>query len=823
MSDATATAAPDPATVVRDPVCGMTVAPATSRFRCEHGGRTLHFCNPRCLERFTATPEVYLTATDPVTGAAVDRASAAHVAGHEGQRYYFASPLARARFLTDPAAFLASAPRPAPAAAATRYTCPMHPAVIRDRPDDCPICGMALEPMGVPAAADAATPELTEMTRRFWIGALLTLPLLLQEMAAHLVPAFALPAIGAPALAWLQLALASPVVLWSGWPLLVRAVASFRNRSANMFTLIGLGVGAAFLYSLVATLAPGLFPAGFRAADGGVALYFEAAAVITVLVLLGQVLELRARARTGDAIRALLDLSAKTARRLRADGGDEEVALESVRRGDRLRIRPGEKVPVDGIVVAGWSSLDESMLTGEPVPVEKSAGDRVTGATLNGTGTLVIQASRVGDETLLAQIVRLVAEAQRSRAPIQQLADQVSAWFVPAVIVIAAAAFVAWTVAGPAPAMAYGLVAAVSVLIIACPCALGLATPVSIMVATGRAARAGVLVRNAEALERLAAADVLVLDKTGTLTQGRPQVTAVEPAAGGDADEVLALAAALEKGSEHPLAAAILAAAAAKGLTIPPVGEFQALPGRGVRGRIAGRGVVLGNLRLAQELSADPGPLGPRITARQGAGETVMVLIVEARVAGLIAAADPVKADAAATLAALRAEGLETIMLTGDAAATAASVAARLGIKDVRAEVLPADKAAAVRALQAAGRRVVMAGDGINDAPALTAADVGIAMGTGADVAIESAGITLLGGEIAGVLRARRMALATLANIRQNLFLAFVYNALGVPLAAGVLYPAFGLLLSPVVAAAAMSLSSVSVIANALRLGRLRL
>ncbi len=717
---------------------------------------------------------------------------------------------------------MALEPAGPPAATRIEYTCPMHPEIVRDAPGACPICGMALEPRTV-TADTGPNPELIDMRRRFWIGAVLTLPLLALAMGPHLVGGpmhhFLPPSVNA----WAQLALATPVVLWAGWPFFVRGWQSIVNRSLNMFTLIALGTGAAWLYSLVATVTPGLFPPAMRGPMGEVGLYFEAAAVITVLVLLGQVLELRARERTGGAIRALLDLAPRMARRIGEDGTEEEIPLDRVQAGDRLRVRPGEKVPVDGIVLEGRSAVDESMVTGESLPVGKGPGDKLIGGTLNGTGGLVMQAERVGADTLLSQIVQMVAQAQRSRAPIQRLADRVSAWFVPAGVVVAVAAFIVWNLFGPSPALAYGLVAAVTVLIIACPCALGLATPMSIMVGVGRGAQAGVLIKNAEALERFEAVDTLIVDKTGTLTQGRPRVTSIVPAPGFEENAVLRLAAALERGSEHPLAAAIVAGAAERDLPVTEAQDFDSVTGKGVRGRVAGKPAALGNARLMQDLGIDVAPMAERAEALRREGATVVHLAADGRLAGLVGVADPVKETTPAALAALKDEGLRIVMLTGDNRTTAEAVARRLGIDDLQAEVLPQDKGAVVERLRRGGRVVAMAGDGVNDAPALAAADVGIAMGTGTDVAIESAGVTLLRGDLTGIVRARRLSHATMRNIRQNLFLAFVYNALGVPIAAGILYPVFGILLSPIIAAAAMSLSSVSVIGNALRLRAVRL
>jgi len=682
---------------------------------------------------------------------------------------------------------------------------------------------MALEPMGVPAADQGPNPELVDFRRRFWVGAVLTVPLLVLSMGPFVGLGFVRDALGERLAVWSELVLATPVVLWSGWPFFVRGVKSVMSGNLNMFTLIAMGVGAAYLFSVTATLAPGIFPAGFRDEGGHVAVYFEAGAVITVLVLLGQLMELGARERTGSAIRALMDLAAKTARIVRADGREEEIALEDVNVGDRLRVRPGEKIPVDGDVVEGRSSVDESMISGEPVPVEKTAGDTVTGATINGTGSLVIEAKRVGSDTVLSQIVDMVAAAQRSRAPIQKLADVISGRFVPAVIGVAILAFIGWSVWGPEPSMAYALVAAVSVLIIACPCALGLATPMSIMTATGRGAQAGVLIKNAEALERFAKVDTLIVDKTGTLTEGRPKLQSVLPQTGFDADTVLRLAAGLENGSEHPLAEAIVAGARDKDLEPGKAEDFEAVTGQGVTGRVEGRDVALGNVRLMKGLSLDPAPLLADADRHRDEGETVMFVAIDGRIAGLVCVADPVKEATPDALMRLHEQGFRIIMATGDNERTAKAVAARLGIDDIRADVLPEDKARIIRELQADGARVAMAGDGVNDAPALAQADVGIAMGTGADVAIESAGFTLVKGDLTGIVRARRLSTATMRNIRQNLFFALVYNAAGVPIAAGVLYPVLGMLISPMFAAAAMSLSSVSVITNALRLRSVKL
>jgi len=710
---------------------------------------------------------------------------------------------------------------PIAASRAVEYVCPMHLQIVRDAPGTCPICGMALEPRTVTGVEENA--ELADMTRRFWISVGLSVPLLALVMSDMLPGAPVRHAIPGPWLGWIQLVLATPVVLWGGWPFFQRGWTSIANRSPNMFTLIALGVGTAYVYSVVATIVPGIFPASFRSHGGEIGLYFEAAAIITTLVLLGQVLELRARSQTSSAIRALLGLAPKTARRIESAGTERDVPIEEVKPGDRLRVRPGEKIPVDGVVTEGTSAVDESMVTGESIPVEKTAGSRVTAGTVNGTGGFVMRAERVGSDTLLAQIVHMVSEAQRSRAPIQRLADVVSSYFVPAVVGTAVVTFVAWVLIGPEPRLAYAIVNAVAVLIIACPCALGLATPMSIMVGVGRGATAGVLIKNAEALEVLEKVDTLVVDKTGTLTEGKPRLTSVVPGPGPSEAEVLRLTASLERGSEHPLAAAIVAGAEARGLALDAAQDFRSITGKGVVGTVAGRRVALGNQKLLEDLRIAAVELAERADELRGDGQTVMFVAVDGAVAGLVGVADPIKASTAEAIELLRHAGVRIVMLTGDNRTTAEAVARQLGIDEIEADVLPDQKGHVIKRLQAEGRRVAMAGDGINDAPALAQADVGIAMGTGTDVAMESAGVTLVKGDLRGIARARRLSQATMRNIRENLFFAFVYNALGVPIAAGVLYPAFGLLLSPIIASAAMSVSSVSVIANALRLRRVAL
>ena len=764
-----------PASAQMDPVCGMQVSPTTAQHRADHRGKTYFFCSAECHAKFEANPSAYL---------------------------------------------VTEADAPAPAREQPQgviYTCPMHPQIRQIGPGNCPICGMTLEPE-VTTGETGPSAELLDMTRRFWVGLILAVPVLALEMGGHLTNLHML--LGAQASNWIQLLLAIPVVLWAGWPFFTRAWQSLVTRHLNMFTLIAMGTGVAWAYSVVATFAPQIFPATFRAADGSVAIYFEAAAVITVLVLLGQVLELRAREQTGGAIRALLDLAPKSARRVRNDGSDEDVALEAIVVGDRLRVRPGEKVPVDGELIEGRSSVDESLITGESMPVTKDVGAKVIGGTLNQSGGFIMRAGKIGRDTMLAQIVHMVAEAQRSRAPIQRLADEVSGWFVPVVIAIAVLAFAAWGIWGPEPRFAHGLIAAVAVLIIACPCALGLATPMSIMVGVGRGASLGVLIKNAEALERFEKVDTLVVDKTGTLTEGKPKVTALKAVNGIGEAELLRLAATLERASEHPLAAAIVNAAAERAVPLGEAQDFDSPVGKGVTGTVDGRKLVIGSHRIMAEEAVDLSALADEAEALRGEGATVIFVAIDGRLGGLIAIADPIKATTPAAVQALKAVGVRVVMLTGDNKTTAQAVARRLGIDEVEAEILPQDKAKVVARLRQEGRIVAMAGDGVNDAPALAAADVGVAMGTGTDVAIESAGVTLLKGDLQGIVRARQLSHSTMSNIRQNLFFAFIYNAAGVPIAAGVLYPAFGLLLSPIIAAAAMALSSVSVIANALRLRR---
>jgi len=860
-----------------DPVCGMKVRPEKAAASYEYKGKSYFFCCPGCRTKFEADPEKYLAkqaaaaqaseTIDPVCGMKVKPEKAAASYEYKGKSYFFCCPGCRTKFEADPDKFLnkragapvaiaapampagriqlerhtvrpvSAPPAPAPTGYTcpmhpevktekqepcpkcgmaleplaivplqkTQYTCPMHPEIVQDEPGACPKCGMALEPMTV-LAEEEENPELADMKHRFWISVVLTAPLLLVAMSES-IPGRPLTAwASAHFWVWFEMALATPVVLWAGWPFLVRGWKSIGNRSLNMFTLIGLGILVAYGYSVVATLAPGIFPATFREAGGEVAPYFEAAAVITALVLLGQVLELRARSRTGAAIRALLGLAPNTARLMKDDGSEIDVPLDRVQPGDRLRVRPGEKVPVDGVVLEGTTSIDESMITGEPIPVEKEPGARVTGATVNGTGSLVIRAERVGADTLLSQIVRMVSEAQRSRAPIQRLAD-----------------VVVWALWGPSPRMAHAIINAVAVLIIACPCALGLATPIAVMVASGRGASMGVLFKNAEAIEHMRQVDTLVVDKTGTLTEGKPKLVAVEPRPGFDEEKLLFLAASLERGSEHPLAAAIVAGAEERGVSLASAQNFLSLTGRGVKGSVDGTEVALGNAKLLDEIGASAGPWAEKADEMRAEGRTVMFVAANGEAAGILGVSDPIKSTTPEAIEQLHRDGIRVVMLTGDSRATAQAVAKTLGIDDVVAEVLPQDKAGVVKKLQSEGRFVAMAGDGINDAPALAQAQVGIAMGTGTDVAMQSAGITLVKGDLRGILRARRLSRATMKNIKQNLFFAFVYNSLGVPIAAGILYPFFGLLLSPMIAAAAMSFSSVSVIGNALRLRRVPL
>ena len=775
--------------VVTDPVCGMTVDPTTATGSTSHDGTTYYFCSKHCLAQFEADPAKYTApAVKPVGGSCCGAKTA--------------------RPSQVPTVATAEAPN---------YTCPMHPEVIRDGPGTCPKCGMALEPM-VPQAGEEGDSELSDMRRRFVAATVLTLPVFVLAMAP-MIPGVTLPHWLSKASNWIGLALSAPVVFWAGWPVFVRAVQALRHRTANMFSLIALGTGAAWLYSTAATLAPGAFPAGFADAHGLIPTYFEAAAVITTLVLLGQVLELRARRSTGAAIRALLALAPATARRVRADGTEEDIPLGHVHAGDRLRVRPGEKVPVDGTVTVGSGVVDESMLTGEPIPVPKQPGDAVTGGTVNTTGSFVLTATKIGSETVLARIVRLVAEAQRSRAPVQKLADRVASWFVPGVVAVAVVTFVGWALFGPEPALAYALANAVAVLIIACPCALGLAAPMSVTVGVGRGAREGVLIKSADVLERMEAVDTVVVDKTGTLTEGKPRLVTVQPTRDFTDIELLRLAAALEKGSEHPLAAAILKGARDRAIDPPTVEGFESVAGKGVRGTVAGRRVALGNKAMMEtEGVREWNGLAARAEELRRDGQTVVFVAVDGKTAGLVGVADPIKTATPDAVEQLHAAGVRVVMLTGDSRTTAEAVAKQLGITEVVAEVLPEQKVETVRKLKAEGRVVAMAGDGVNDAPALATADVGIAMGTGTDVAMESAGVTLVKGDLRGIVKARTLSRAAMKNIRQNLFFAFAYNLLGVPVAAGALYPVFGLLLNPMIAAAAMSLSSVSVIANALRL-----
>ena len=805
---------------VKDPVCGMSVSPDSAAGSFEYNGQTYYFCSEHCLQRYRKTPTQFVETTQPPPADAMPREAALSAVPaskaaeytcpmHPEVRQDGPGPCLKCGMALEPATV--SAPKEK-----IEYTCPMHPQIVRDAPGFCPICGMALEPRTVSLEEENA--ELIDMKLRFWVAAALSLPLLILGMSEFIPGDPVRTFVGVRAATWLSLILATPVVLWGGWPFFVRFWYSLVNRSLNMFTLIGLGVGVAYIFSLIATVLPQIFPASFREHMGNVPVYFEAAAVITTLVLLGQVLELKARSSTSAAIKALLGLAPKTARRIAADGTEQDVPLDQVIKGDHLRVRPGEKIPVDGVVIEGTSSIDESMVTGEPIPVVKQKGDRVIGATINGTGSLVMRAERVGSETLLSQIVQMVAEAQRSRAPIQKLADVASAYFVPAVILIAIITFIVWATIGPEPRMAYAIINAVAVLIIACPCALGLATPMSIMVATGKGAQGGVLFKNAEAIEVLREIDTLVVDKTGTLTEGKPKLVTVVPASGFGEEELLRLAASLERGSEHPLAAAIVAGAQERGIELVKVNTFESVTGKGVKGVVDKRAVALGNRALLEEARIDPGELAAQAESYRGDGQTVMFVIVDEKPAGLVGVADPIKESTPEAIRQLHEQKIRIVMVTGDSRTTAEAVSRKLNIDEVIAEVLPAQKVEIVKRLQSEGRKVAMAGDGINDAPALAQAEVGIAMGTGTDVAMQSADITLVKGDLRGIVRAIRLSRATLKNIKQNLFFAFVYNALGVPIAAGVLFPFFGLLLNPMIAAAAMSVSSVSVIGNSLRL-----
>ena len=816
-----------------DPVCGMTVDPQTAKWSHDHEGQTYYFCSKSCLERFRGNPAGYLKegktadvhqiqlhAPKPQVHAHHPPAAASEKATYTCPMHpeiRQAGPGACPKCGMDLEPLEVSAP-----ATTTQYVCPMHPEIVRDEPGTCPICGMDLEPRTV-TADEAPNPALVDMTRRFWIAVGFSIPVVILAMG-HLIPGDPLSRVVSPGVsAWLQLFFCTPVVIWAGWPLLVRGWQSLLNRSLNMFTLIAMGVGVAYVYSVVATVAPGIFPTSFRDSHGQVGLYFEAAAMITALVLLGQVLELRAHSQTSGAIRALLGLAPKTARLVHEDGREEDIPLEHVQVGQRLRVRPGEKVPVDGKLVDGASALDESMMTGESMPVTKQAGDRVMAGTVNGTGSFLMQAEKIGRDTLLAQIVQMVSEAQRSRAPIQRLADTVSGWFVPIVILVAIITFVVWAIFGPQPSFAYAVVNAVAVLIIACPCALGLATPMSIMVGVGRGANAGVLIKNAEALEVMEKVDTLVVDKTGTLTEGKPRLVSIEALDGHDEATLLRLAASVERGSEHPLAAAIIAGAKEQSIEPTAVENFQSLTGRGIAGTVDGRAVALGNRKLLEEQHVNTDGIAEKAERLRADGQTVMFLAVDGQPAGLLGVADPIKNTTIEAIRLLADDGVRLVMLTGDSRTTAQAVARKVGIDQVEADVLPARKSEIVKRLQSEGSIVAMAGDGVNDAPALAQAQVGIAMGTGTDVAMQSAGVTLVKGDLRGIARARVLSRATMRNIRQNLFFAFIYNALGVPIAAGVLYPAFGILLSPIIAAAAMSFSSVSVIANALRLRKVAL
>lgn len=819
-------------TITKDPVCGMNVNPAKAAGHSDFHGKTFYFCSKSCKAKFDAEPERYVESVEPdaegkrcpqcdkLTNQTVIVPASSTPNGvgtytcpmHPEVQQDHAGACPKCGMALEPIA---------PPTTKVQYTCPMHPQIVRDEPGNCPICGMALEPRTF--VADAENPELTDMSRRFWVSVVLTIPVFVLGMSDVFARHALMHVVSMRMMQWIELALSTPVVFWGGWPFFVRGWRSILNRSLNMFTLIAIGTGVAYLFSLVATIVPGIFPASFRGMGGTVPVYFEAAAVITTLVLLGQVLELRARSHTGSAIRALLGLAPTHARVIGTDGSDKDLPLDQVHVGDRLRVRPGEKVPVDGAVEEGRSAVDESMVSGEPIPVEKQAGAKVIGGTINGTGGFVMRAERVGAETLLSRIVQMVGEAQRSRAPIQGVADKVAGYFVPAVVFIAVVTFIVWALVGPKPALVYAIVNAVAVLIIACPCALGLATPMAIMVGTGHGATAGVLVKNAEALEVLEKVDTLVVDKTGTLTEGKPKLVSVFAADGIDEADVLRFAAALERGSEHPLASAIVAGATERGIEIPAADNFASVTGKGVTGHVDGQALMLGNIALLEESSIDATPLAERANQLRGQGQTVVFLAESARVLGLLGVEDPIKESAAAAIHDLKQDGVHVVMLTGDNRATAMAVAGQLEIDVVEAEVLPEQKNQVVRRLKTEGRTVAMAGDGINDAPALAAADVGIAMGTGTDVAMESAGITLVKGDLRGILKARRLSHGVMRNIRQNLFFAFSYNAIGIPVAAGILYPFFGLVLSPMIAAAAMSLSSVSVIGNALRLRRIPL
>jgi Cu+-exporting ATPase len=808
-----------------DPICGMEVEPHSAAGKHVYNGQTHYFCSHHCLAKFKEDPDKFLKT--PRQGHAHGHTAAHTTQPDKTEERTYVCPMDPDVRAAEPGpcpkcGMALESAAPFTPTVKTEYVCPMHPEIVRAEPGSCPICGMALEPRTV-TLEEEVNPELVDMTRRFWVGVVLSAPIALLAMS-DMIPGQPVQHILSPQLLnWLQLGLATPVVLWCGLPFFQRGWASIVNRSLNMFTLIAIGVGTAYVYSVVATLFPHLFPQSFRGHTGEVGVYFDAAAVITTLVLLGQVLELRARSKTSRAIKALLGLAPKTARLVRDDGSEEDVPLERVKPGDRLRVRPGEKVPVDGVVIEGATSVDESMVTGESIPVEKTKGSKVTGGTVNGTGSFIMQAERVGSDTLLAQIVRMVAEAQRSRAPIQKLADVVAGYFVPAVVLVAVLTFIVWALFGPQPAMAYALVNAVAVLIIACPCALGLATPMSIMVGTGRGATAGVLIKNAEALEVLEKIDTLVVDKTGTLTEGKPRLISVIPARGQDEGALLFLAASLERGSEHPLAAAIVSGAEQRGVKLVDAREFRSITGKGVIGSVHGKQVALGNRKLLEELNVDASDLWDRSEELRKDGQTVMHVVVEGAVAGLLSVADPVKSSTPEAIQMLHEDGIKIVMMTGDNRTTAEAVAKKLGIDEVHAEVLPEQKSEVVKQLQAEGRMVAMAGDGVNDAPALAQAHVGIAMGTGTDVAMESAGITLVKGDLRGIAKARHLSQGTMRNIRQNLFFAFIYNVLGIPIAAGVLYPFFGMLLSPVIASVAMTFSSVSVITNALRLNRLQL